>query len=172
MLTTTIGAYPKPDEVPIRDWFQTDGGTDTAEPTAGYAETVRRYGERLEAILDRATVAGGARAGRPRHRHPDRRRDPARELHPLPLPASRRDRLRAAQREADARPLPGAAADHHRAGQAARQPFLVRDWQIAQSATRKPVKITVPGPLTIGDSVADDFYRTTRARAAPRSPMR
>jgi methionine synthase II (cobalamin-independent) len=46
-----------------------------------------------------------------------------------------------------------------------RQPFLVRDWQIAQSATRK-VKITVPGPLTIGDSVADDFYREPRSRGA------
>jgi len=26
MLTTTIGAYPKPENVPIRDWFQRDGG--------------------------------------------------------------------------------------------------------------------------------------------------
>ena len=52
-----------------------------------------------------------------------------------------------------------------------RQPFLVRDWQIAQSATRKPVKITVPGPLTIGDSVADDFYREPRSAARP-SPTR
>ncbi len=55
--------------------------------------------------------------------------------------------------------------------QAARQPFLVRDWQIAQSATRKPVKITLPGPLTISDSIADAFYGT-RAPAAPRSPTR
>ena len=37
--------------------------------------------------------------------------------------------------------------------------FLVRDWQVAQSATKKPVKMTVPGPMTIGDSIADDFYR-------------
>ena len=56
MLTTTIGAYPKPAAVPIRDWFQKEGGTDTPEPTAGYAETLRQYGARLEAILDRATT--------------------------------------------------------------------------------------------------------------------
>ena len=56
MLTTTIGAFPKPDDVPIQDWFQKAGGTDTPEPTAGYAETVQRYGARLEAILDRATI--------------------------------------------------------------------------------------------------------------------
>jgi len=49
---------------------------------------------------------------------------------------------------------------------ASHQPFLVRDWQIAQSATRKPVKITLPGPLTIGDSVADGFYHDPRNRGA------
>jgi len=36
--------------------------------------------------------------------------------------------------------------------------FLVRDWRIAQSATRRPVKITLPGPLTIGEGLADAFY--------------
>jgi 5-methyltetrahydropteroyltriglutamate--homocysteine methyltransferase len=34
----------------------------------------------------------------------------------------------------------------------------VRDWRIAQSAAKKPVKMTLPGPMTIGDSVADGFY--------------
>ena len=34
LLTTTIGAYPKPDEVPVRDWFTRNGGTDSAEPGA------------------------------------------------------------------------------------------------------------------------------------------
>ena len=43
----------------------------------------------------------------------------------------------------------------------------MRDWQVAQSATKKPVKITAPGPLTIGDSLADDWYRDdARARGA------
>ena len=55
MLTTTIGAYPKPDAVPIRDWFGMDGGTDTAEPTAGYAETLAAHAGTIEAVLDRAT---------------------------------------------------------------------------------------------------------------------
>ena len=56
MLTTAIGAYPKPAGMPIRDWFRQDGGTDRAEPRAGYAETVRQHGGRLEGILDRATT--------------------------------------------------------------------------------------------------------------------
>jgi 5-methyltetrahydropteroyltriglutamate--homocysteine methyltransferase len=38
---------------------------------------------------------------------------------------------------------------------------------VAQSATKRPVKITLPGPLTIGDSVADEYYLDdARARGA------
>ena len=44
--------------------------------------------------------------------------------------------------------------------------FLVRDWQVAQAATRRPVKLTVPGPLTIGEGVADEHYRDPRLRGA------
>jgi 5-methyltetrahydropteroyltriglutamate--homocysteine methyltransferase len=46
------------------------------------------------------------------------------------------------------------------------KPFLVRDWQVAQSATDKPVKITIPGPLTISDSTADLAYGDRRAWCA------
>ena len=44
----------------------------------------------------------------------------------------------------------------------ARDPFLVRDWQVAQEATDKPVKITLPGPMTISDTVADEHYGDPR----------
>ena len=37
-------------------------------------------------------------------------------------------------------------------------PFLAEDWRKAQAVTDCPVKITVPGPLTIIDSTADAFY--------------
>ena len=166
MLTTTIGAYPKPGDVPIRDWFQKAGGTDTPEPTAGYAETLRLYGARLEAILDRATTLVGREQvelgidiptdGEIRrenfvHYHCRHRRGidfdvlterRMRDRHEVLLPTI-------------TGPI-GAA-----------QPFLVRDWQVAKSATKRPVKITVPGPLTIGDRVADEYYRDdVRARGA------
>lgn len=46
-------------------------------------------------------------------------------------------------------------------------PFLADDWRIAQSATVNDVKITVPGPLTISDTIANDYYadRADLARA-------
>ena len=166
MLTSTIGAYPKPDEVPVKDWFQKEGGTDTAEPTAGYAETVRRYGAQLEAILDRATVEvvrEQVDLGIDIPADGEVRRENYIHYHCRHLAGIDFERL--TERE---------MRGHYQARlptitgpiQASRQPFLVRDWQIAQSATRKPVKITVPGPLTIGDSVADDFYRDPRTRGA------
>jgi 5-methyltetrahydropteroyltriglutamate--homocysteine methyltransferase len=44
--------------------------------------------------------------------------------------------------------------------------FLVRDWQEAQSVTEHPVKITLPGPLTIIDSTFNAFYEDERQLAA------
>ncbi|MDH3664138.1 MAG: cobalamin-independent methionine synthase II family protein [Alphaproteobacteria bacterium] len=35
---------------------------------------------------------------------------------------------------------------------------LADDWKAAQQFTEKPVKITIPGPLTIADSIANDYY--------------
>ena len=36
--------------------------------------------------------------------------------------------------------------------------FLVRDWQRAQAFTKRPVKMTMPGPMTISDTTVDMYY--------------
>jgi len=38
------------------------------------------------------------------------------------------------------------------------EPFLVQEWAAAQRCTERPVKITLPGPLTICDTTVDAFY--------------
>jgi len=43
-----------------------------------------------------------------------------------------------------------------------REHFLPRDFRIAQSFNDKPIKITVPGPLTIADSLFDTHYHGAR----------
>ena len=48
---------------------------------------------------------------------------------------------------------------------AAGAPFLAEDWRKAQAVTDRPVKITVPGPLTIIDSTADAHYGDPEALA-------
>jgi len=42
LLTTTIGAYPKPDYIELPDWF---GNLDTSHPTRGWAAAVFAMGE-------------------------------------------------------------------------------------------------------------------------------
>ena len=44
--------------------------------------------------------------------------------------------------------------------------FLAADWRRAQAATDKPVKITMPGPMTIIDSTVDAHYGDEEALAA------
>ena len=41
----------------------------------------------------------------------------------------------------------------------ARDEFLVRDWRRAQVCTERPVKMTMPGPMTISDTTADTHYQ-------------
>ncbi len=48
LLTTTIGAYPKPDFVPIPDWFRAEAGPDTRHPTRGYLEAIAAMGAAAE----------------------------------------------------------------------------------------------------------------------------
>ena len=166
MLTTTIGAYPKPAGVPIRDWFQMAGGTDTAEPTAGYAETVRQYGARLDEILDRATievVREQVDLGVDIPTDGEIRRENYIHYHCRHFLGIDFETLTERAVRGHYQALLSTIVGPIGAG----PPFLVRDWQIAQSATRSPVKITVPGPLTIGDSLADEYYRDdARTRGA------
>ena len=56
LLTTTLGAYPKPDFVPVPDWFRAEGGPDTRHPTAGYLETLAEMGEEAETLFARGVA--------------------------------------------------------------------------------------------------------------------
>jgi len=150
VLTRSLG-------LPIKDWFQKEGGTDDPKPTEGYAETLDQYGAEIEKIFDQATIDvvreqddlgidiptdGEIRRENYIHYH-------CRHLKGVDFEALTEKQMRGHYTAH----LP-TIVDNILAGPA----FLVRDWQIAQSATKKPVKITLPGPMTIGDSVADDFY--------------
>jgi 5-methyltetrahydropteroyltriglutamate--homocysteine methyltransferase len=48
---------------------------------------------------------------------------------------------------------------------APRDPFLVTDWAAAQAATTRPVKVTIPAPLTCATYVADEHYGSRRELA-------
>ncbi|MGH7846903.1 MAG: hypothetical protein ACREQW_17295 [Candidatus Binatia bacterium] len=46
-----------------------------------------------------------------------------------------------------------------------RAPAIVDDFRFAQTHTSKPVKVSVPGPMTVVDSTCDDFYGDEAALA-------
>ena len=48
MLTTVIGAYPKPFFLKLPDWFKAEGGTDTLKPTVDYDNAIKKMGEKTE----------------------------------------------------------------------------------------------------------------------------
>ena len=50
LLTTTIGAYPKPDYVTLPDWFGADAGPDPERPTEEWAEALARAGHRVGVV--------------------------------------------------------------------------------------------------------------------------
>ena len=55
--TTTIGAFPKPNYVPVRDWFDLDrktGGMNTPETTRQYSTDIEKNKNEHEKLFIRA----------------------------------------------------------------------------------------------------------------------
>jgi 5-methyltetrahydropteroyltriglutamate--homocysteine methyltransferase len=158
LLTTTIGAYPKPDFLPVPDWFQTGEGTDTRRPTQGYLEALARLGDEAEALFARGTrqvIADQVEAGIDIPTDGEIRRENYIHYHCRHLEGIDFDRLtakavRGGSYTADLPSITGPVR--------ARDHFLAADWRLAQSFTDKPVKITLPGPMTIADTTTNLAY--------------
>ena len=164
LLTTTIGAYPKPDYVTIPDWF-TDRTDKMRNPTRDYVEALRALGDQGEAVLVRATrevVLDQVNAGIDIPTDGEVRRENYIHYHCRHLDGIDFDKLTTVDIRngayADAR-LPTITAAVH-----GRENFLTHDWRVAQSFTDRSIKITMPGPMTISGTVADKFYDDPRKR--------
>ena len=156
--TTTIGAYPKPDCLPRFDWFQAEGGPDTAHPTALYAQAIAEMGEEAEALFKQAAgevIADQVEARIDIVTDGEVRRENyiyyhCRHLDGFDFENLTKQDVRGGNYRAWLPTIVGEIT--------ARDAFLPHDWQVAQDTTDAPVKVTLPGPMTIGDSVADKHY--------------
>ena len=165
LLTTTIGAYPKPDYVTVQDWFR-HGGPGTGNPTGGASAQPAEAGGEAEEAFDRATreaVADQTGAGIDIPTDGEIRREnyiyyQCRHMAGFDFARLTEKAMRAGAWTAIVPAVTGPVT--------AGEPFLPRDFRIAQAATDKPVKITVPGPLTITDSIADEHYGDERKLGA------
>ena len=158
LLTTCIGAYPKPDYVTLPDWFNIPAGPDTADPTKQWAAAMAALGPDAEDIITQGVgdaVRDQVDAGVdiptdgeiPRenyiHYH-------CRHIEGFDFVNLTRKPVRGGTYEANLPTVVGPVK--------ARDTFLADDWRRAQTFTERPVKITMPGPMTIWDTNADSYY--------------
>ncbi|MDE0809976.1 MAG: cobalamin-independent methionine synthase II family protein [Alphaproteobacteria bacterium] len=157
--TTVLGAYPKPDYVPIRDWFTMPGGQVSASATRDYSEALLIPDPATEALFARAAAEviadqvacgidivtdGEVRRENYIHYH-------CRHLKGIDFSTLTHKVLRDGAYETD---LPTVRSDiTPRPGH-----FLPHDYQVAQAGTDRPMKVTLPGPMTITDTTADAHY--------------
>lgn len=158
LLTTTIGAYPKPEYIELPDWFGAAAGPDTEAPTEDWAGALARMGDEAEEILARGTREivddqiscgidipsdGEIRRENYIHYH-------CRHLNGIDFERLTEKSLRQGAYSARLPTITGPVS--------ARDHFLTHDWKVAQSFTDRPVKITMPGPMTIADTTANAHY--------------
>jgi 5-methyltetrahydropteroyltriglutamate--homocysteine methyltransferase len=152
--TTTIGSFPKPDYVPVRDWFQKQYVTTF---DAFYFDN--RDLETRFALATQASVIAQVDAGIDVPTDGEMRREHYIFYHLRHLSGVDFDNLQLREIRTGAweRKVPTIIESIRSNGS-----FLPYDFQIAQSYSKRPVKITVPGPMTIADTVVDEHYGDPR----------
>lgn len=168
LLTTTIGSYPKPDYVPVANWHtvRQKRGAHPTHPTQAYDAFLADRPADAEERLDRGTqeiVLEQAEAGIDIPTDGEIRREHyiyyhCRHLIGFDFENLTEKAMRGGSWTAHVPTVTGPLQ--------AGAPFLPHDWKVAQAVTDKPVKITIPGPLTIIDSTADAHYGDETALAA------
>ena len=154
ILTTTIGSFPKPDYVPVRDWFQSQYAKSF---DALYFES--RDLETRFALATQASVMAQVTAGIDVPTDGEMRREHYIFYHLRHLSGVDFDNLQVREIRTGAweKEVPTIVD-----GVRPTASFLPYDFQIAQSYSKQPVKITVPGPMTIADTVVDEHYGDER----------
>ena len=166
LLTTTIGAFPKPDYLDIPDWFSGPRGTQTEDPTGQWAAAMEKLGANATQLIERATrevVEDQTRAGIDIPTDGEVPRENYIHYHCRHLDGVDFQQLtETAARAGDFRTnVPTVISPV-----ALREDYAVNDWRRAQSFTERPVKMTLPGPMTTADTLGDDYYRDGKARGA------
>ena len=160
MKTTVIGAYPKPNYLKVTDWFNATGGTDTANPTKLYEDEIRKMGNEAEAIFKKAAsevikdqldcgidiiTDGEIKRENYIHYH-------CRHLNGIDFNALTEKIARTGNYKCWLPTITNKIS--------ATDPFLVDEWKSNQSLSDKPVKVTIPGPMTITDTIANTYYKS------------
>lgn len=159
--TTTIGSYPKPDYLRIPNFVPKH-----PDPTRRHTEYLQSQTDKDLALLDKATtenvrhqvdagvdIPTDGETPRSHYVHYHLRQLGGVDFVNLTERVTRGGAWKAR--------FPTVVGDI-----SVGEHFLVADWQRAQAATDRPVKMTLPGPMTIMDSVVDKHYGNDETFAA------
>ncbi|MFT4959804.1 MAG: 5-methyltetrahydropteroyltriglutamate--homocysteine methyltransferase [Paracoccaceae bacterium] len=160
--TTTIGAFPKPSYVPVRDWFDISretGGMNASKTTTDYTAASAQLDETHEALFVRAakevidiqigagvTIPTDGEVRRENYIHYH-----CRKLEGFDFVNLENRVLRDGAYVTD---LPAIRSAIGQSGPR----YSPHDYRASQQVSTQPVKFTLPGPLTIMDTTADCFY--------------
>lgn len=164
--TTCIGAYPKPDYINIADWSESASAAGENPETRGFTYVAGEPERVSDSLLDRATreaVRDQVASGIDIPTDGEQRRENYIHYHCRHMTGIDFDLLttKLHRNGAAIADLPTITGRIESTG----AHFLDRDYRVAQSCTNKPVKITVPGPVTIIDTTANTFYENDRELA-------
>ena len=157
--TTTIGAYPKPDYVPISDWFSDSHNCNgPADYTTAFSEEMARAGSEGEDLFRQAVaevIADQVEAGIDVVTDGEVRREnyihyQCRHFSGFDFGKLSPRRLRGVTPAL----VPTVTSEVRYLDTSP----LVHDFEVAQSLSPNPVKVTVPGPMTIIDTTVDKHY--------------
>ena len=158
ILTTTIGAYPKPAGTPVPDWFARGVASYGSNPTREWESAMDRLGDEVETAFADATqavITDQTNAGIDIPTDDEIRRDNYIYYHCRHLQGIDFEQMtQRTFRDGTETGLVPTIRDHIRATYT----FLADEFSFAQRFTDKPVKITMPGPLTIADTLQDEYY--------------
>lgn len=157
LMTTTLGSFPKPDYVPVRDWFDASrDATGMNDPTITKDYVVSPEHEPLFVRAAKEVLDLQVAVGIDVPTDGEVRRENYIHYHCRHLDGFDFDRLetRVLRDGAYETDLPAIRADIG----VARPGYSVHDWRVAQDLCDRPVKATLPGPLTIMDTTSDCHY--------------
>lgn len=160
--TTTLGSFPKPAYVPVRDWFDVSratGGMSSSETTTAYTADRANLKEEHEALFIRAAaevIETQLRAGISIPTDGEVRRENYIHYHCRHLEGFDFETLenRVLRDGAYTTDLPAIRSAISHNGPC----YGSHDYSASQGVSPCPVKFTLPGPLTIMDTTADCFY--------------
>ena len=162
MITTVIGAYPKPLFLKITDWFNAIGGTDTSNPTSKYLSEIKKMGKNSDEIFMKATkeiikdqiecgidIITDGEVRRENYIHYHCRNLSGINFNKLTKKLARTGNYECWLPTVEKKIEP-------------KESFLDLDYLNAKKFSNKPIKITIPGPMTITDTVVNDYYKSDK----------